>query len=328
MRTTSLLLVSLALIALAAITPAGAQNTRSWVSATGSDANPCTRAAPCLTFQRAHDQTNAGGVVNCANSGDFSDDAGLLASLLVTKSITLDCKGTSARLHAHLQSGVAVRIMAQGATVTLRHLTIQGGGSGLTGVRLERGSTLHVEHCRISGFVRSAAPVGTAIEFEPEGSPGKLFVSDSTLRDNERYGIVIFRTSRVVLNRVQMFNNTVGLNGNSQPDSGVVSVQMRDSVAAGNTLQGIIAIANEPGSSVVSVTLDRSAALLNEMAGIAAIGSGVPAPPTFVLLGKSAVSSNGTGLLPSGGGNILTYQNNHRAGNVADGAATATLSEQ
>ena len=79
---------------------------------------------------------------------------------------------------------------------------------------------------------------------------------------------------------------------------------------------------------MVSVTLDRSAALLNEMAGIAAIGSGVPAPPTFVLLGKSAVSSNGTGLLPSGGGNILTYQNNHRAGNVADGAATATLSEQ
>jgi hypothetical protein len=323
MRTTSLLLASLALATLAAITPARAQNTRSWVSASGSDANPCTRASPCLTFQRAHDQTNAGGILNCVNSGDFSNDAALLAALLISKSITVDCSGTSARLHANPQTGVAVRIMAQGVVVTLRHVAIQGGGNGTEGIRFEQGSALHVEHCRISGFVHGT-PAGVAIDFVPAaGSSGKLFVAGSTLSDNGRYGIFVFGASTVALNRVQMLNNVVGLLADSSPGSGAVSVQMRDGVAAGNTLQGIAAFANVPGSSVISVMADRSGSLLNEAWGMLASGDAA-----FVLLGKSSVLSNSLGLDHPAGAAIFTYQNNHRTGNISNGTATATLSEQ
>jgi hypothetical protein len=69
--------------------PAHALNDRSWVSGTGNDANICTRTLPCLTFSGALAKTNAGGVINCLDPGDFG-------TLAIGKSITIDCTGTSA----------------------------------------------------------------------------------------------------------------------------------------------------------------------------------------------------------------------------------------
>jgi hypothetical protein len=44
------------------IAPAAyAQATRTWVSGTGDDANPCSRTAPCKTFPGAISKTAAGG---------------------------------------------------------------------------------------------------------------------------------------------------------------------------------------------------------------------------------------------------------------------------
>ena len=50
---------------------ADAQTIRTYVSTRGSDANPCTRGAPCLTFQGALAKTTAGGEILALNSGDF-----------------------------------------------------------------------------------------------------------------------------------------------------------------------------------------------------------------------------------------------------------------
>ena len=83
----SLALVGMACFFLNAL-PAHAQLNRSWVASGGSDGNTCIRSAPCLTFQRAHDVTNAGGVMHCVDPGDF----GLLT---ITKSVTIDCTGTT-----------------------------------------------------------------------------------------------------------------------------------------------------------------------------------------------------------------------------------------
>jgi hypothetical protein len=46
---------------------------------------------------------------------------------------------------------------------------------------------------------------------------------------------------------------------------------------------------------------------------------------SFVVLGRSTVMSNSTGLALSGG-SIASYQNNHLTGNVIDGAPTAAFS--
>ncbi len=44
---------------------AQAQATRTWVSGVGSDANPCSRTAPCKTFAGAISKTATNGEINC-----------------------------------------------------------------------------------------------------------------------------------------------------------------------------------------------------------------------------------------------------------------------
>src|SRR5260370_34927307 len=44
---------------------------RTWVSGTGSDSNPCTRAQPCLTFYQAYGVTAVGGEIDVLNGGDY-----------------------------------------------------------------------------------------------------------------------------------------------------------------------------------------------------------------------------------------------------------------
>src|ERR1043166_2925032 len=70
------------------VLPASAQATRTWVSGVGSDANPCSRTAPCITFAGAISKTAAGGEIDCLDPGGFG-------AVTITKSMTIDC-GTNA----------------------------------------------------------------------------------------------------------------------------------------------------------------------------------------------------------------------------------------
>jgi hypothetical protein len=95
-------------------------NTKSWVSGAGSDAAACTRAAPCLTFNHAISQTNAGGSINCLDQGGFG-------TLTIDKAITIDCTGTLAGILVTSGSGIFVNAGANDV-VRLRGLSIEGVG--------------------------------------------------------------------------------------------------------------------------------------------------------------------------------------------------------
>src|SRR5262249_36847586 len=108
-----------ALLALGLI-PASAQAqgaTREFVSAPGSDGNPCSFAAPCRTFQHAHDTVAAGGEI------DVLDPAGY-GAVTITKSISIQ---------GHGFSGISA---SSGGTA----ITINAGTTGivnLTGLLIE-----------------------------------------------------------------------------------------------------------------------------------------------------------------------------------------------
>src|SRR5437870_5965018 len=103
--------LSLAVIALAspffAAAPAQAQNPRTWVSGVGDDLSPaCSRTAPCKTFAAAIAVTNAGGEINCVDSGGFG-------TLTIIKAITVSCEvGTAGILGTGGGSSVAIIINA------------------------------------------------------------------------------------------------------------------------------------------------------------------------------------------------------------------------
>lgn len=137
----------------AALTPpaAHAQATRTWVSGTGDDVNPCSRTAPCRTLAGAIEKTAAGGEIDAL-------DPGPLGAVTITKAITIDATGTTGGiLHA---GGNGIRIDA-GPTddVVLRGLHINGTGAspapacpnitGTNGILLEDARSLRVDDSKI-----------------------------------------------------------------------------------------------------------------------------------------------------------------------------------
>src|ERR1043165_5430181 len=106
-------LLATALLAVLYSAPASAQATRTWVSATGSDANPCSRTAPCQTFAGAFSKTATGGEINCIDPSGFG-------TLTITKSITIDCHDVFASvLHGGL-SGFTINFDSFAAADTAR----------------------------------------------------------------------------------------------------------------------------------------------------------------------------------------------------------------
>src|SRR3982751_3588239 len=97
---------------------------RTFVSASGGGA-ACTRAAPCATFQLAHDATDINGEINCVDAGDFGP-------VHITKSITIDCAGTVGSISAPTSDAILIDVI--GITVRLRNLTLEGFAAGFVGI--------------------------------------------------------------------------------------------------------------------------------------------------------------------------------------------------
>lgn len=140
------------LLPLLASAPAHAQATRTWVSGVGDDVNPCSRTAPCKTFAGAISKTAAGGEINCLDPAGFG-------TLTITKSITIDCRGTlGSVLNSGGINGFVINDSATSApntiAVTIRNVAINGAGTtlGLNGIRFISGRSLSVENVTIENF--------------------------------------------------------------------------------------------------------------------------------------------------------------------------------
>src|ERR1700760_3516883 len=116
MRKIGFVFASLSVVlGLGTATPGHAQTFHSFVAGNGSGTT-CTLAAPCSNIQAAVTATNAGGIVSCLDQAANSDGATVL-QVNITKSITIDCAGTSAAAYF-------VTINGTGIVVTLRNLQI------------------------------------------------------------------------------------------------------------------------------------------------------------------------------------------------------------
>lgn len=159
MKNIRFVLVAISLFAVASI--AQAQATRTWVSGVGDDVNPCSRTAPCKTYAGAISKTAAGGEISTLDPGGFG-------AVTITKSITIDGTGQHGSILYSLTNGVIVNAGANDE-VTLRNLSLNGGGNGVDGVRFLAGKKLTIEGCFITngtgdGVEVTNAGVGTSLE--------------------------------------------------------------------------------------------------------------------------------------------------------------------
>jgi hypothetical protein len=271
---------------------ANAQTNRTWVSGVGSDSNPCSRIAPCRTFNAAISLTNAGGEIDVLDPGDFG-------AVTITKSISIEARSTA----GVLVSGTDAIVVSApaGSFVVLRGLTIDGIGTGLAGIRFLTGGSLQIDDCTINNFTNPG------VEFAPnQATASKLIIKDTKIRNGSgptASGVHVAPvgggTATAMIDNVLVENCTTGFR---VEDNG--SVVIRHSIADNNATNGFLVLSNT--GATATMTLKDSVLTNNGTNGVKAQGYNASA-----FIGGNVIRGNAIGGFSVGvGAQIFTTGDN------------------
>lgn len=295
--------------------PAAAQATRTFVSAVGDDANPCSRTAPCRTFAGTISKTATGGEINCIDPGSFG-------TVTIAKSITIDCTGMIAGQTASTTTGITINPPAD-SFVRLRGLSITGAPTALpgnVGIRIIAPVTLLLEGVQFQGFT-AASPFGIGIYVTHTTGNVQLMVRDSSFSNMSLAGIKVEPAGAATAE--------VGVYNSSFFNAGADAVRF-STTGGGTTLTGRIVnssiSAGLPAANGLSIKAPTGTVrvLVKDSTITNALGNGISVNGTnsIVRVSGSAITNNARGLL---GSQIISYGNNVLAENTVDGSFTSTV---
>jgi hypothetical protein len=314
MKHTSIIVaVGLALAGVLPAAPLQALLGRTFVSSQGSDVNDCSRQFPCRHLQAALAATNAGGEIAVLDTGGFNSGS----TVTIDKAISIVNPGgfEAGIIVPSAGTGIVINAGASDA-VSLRGLTIEGGGTGSIGIGFNSGQSLTVQNCVIR-HMNSGGSAG--INFVPTAS-SSLFVSHTIVSDNGLVGIFVLPSGSgavsAVFNDVEANNNAYGILVNGIFTSGTIKATATGTVAAGNALYGFY---DQAASGTVTFMLDH-AVVANNAIGVYAYGTG-----TTVRLYQSMVTGNANGWDAANSAVVQSYGNNSINGNVANEAAPTSV---
>jgi hypothetical protein len=299
-----IMLASLLALGLGAA-PAQALNARSFISALGSDANPCTRPLPCRTLQTAHNNTNAGGEINMLDPAGYG-------AVTITKAISIVNDGVGSAGVLVPAAGIGIFINAGASdNIHLRGLIIEGAGVGITGIQFNAGQSLTIENC----VIRNVTSIG--LSFAPQAS-STLVMADTLLADNGAIGINVYpygtaAAVKAVLKNILVHNSYTALQVYGKSSTGTLDVTVKDSVFT-DSFYGIY-VQTDTSQSVTNVMVSNSVVANNE-AGVYSFGDGAT-----VRLAASTVTGNTSGWITAGPGVVLSYGDNNIDGNQFSQAA-------
>ncbi|MCE7795299.1 hypothetical protein LWE61_01870 [Sphingobium sufflavum] len=315
-------MIVLAALNIGFVNTVSAQLARTWVSGVGDDANPCSRTAPCATFASAVPRTLASGEVNCLDSGGFGP-------VTITKAITIRCDGGAIGGILAVDTDAIVVQAGIDDFVYLIGLDLEGMGrmvsgqpvaaGGLNGIHFLSGRSLTIENCSIRNFRQSG------IQYVSHNAFSFLNVSGTKIHNSgtegSAYGIYIspYGDGIVNITRSDIVGNTQGISVQGGAYTRKVAGVVSDTNVNANRLLGISILKNSAESLVLS--LDNVRVVGNGSYALVANGVG-----TGMLVGRSTINHNERGLLPVGGGLLISYGNNAVNGNNSrDGAFSSVI---
>lgn len=292
------LLDGIILAAFAACAGAAAPQ-RTFVSANGNDANPCSLTLPCRGFAAAVAAVTTGGEVVVLDSSGYGP-------FTIDRSVSVVAPaGVYAGISVPTGNGVTIGTAA--VDVVLKGLTINGIG-GANGILMTNGASLRIENCALTGFISiSTAAINIS-------AAAKLNISN-TLVANSNAGVVLDGGASADVSRLRAVNNaTFGIliGGTS---NAVTTAVVSDSVVSGSGSYGVAVLgqgANGAGGFGACTTCSREMTLVNSDVSNNAFGVASIGNAATVNVARSTISSNGgTGLEQAVAGSVLrSAQNN------------------
>jgi hypothetical protein len=286
---------------------AHAQLFRAYLSSSGSDANPCSVAAPCRLLPAAINAVTPGGEVWILDSANFNT-----GTVAIAKSVSiLAVPGQVASLVA-LSNAPAISISGD-VKVGLRNVVVTdlATAHGTDGISVTGGSAQSLLSVENSLFVNLQ---GHGISVH--GTPGRVTVKGSDFRNNLGYAVMAADGPTVEIADSRLFAN---LNGGvasfGSIDSTSTIVNVTDStIASCGSGPGVIASVNANAATKVMVT--RST--IHDCGfALYATAFGGPGSP-LVVVSNSTISGNQVGVAQGAGGVVRSLGNNYIEDNGPD----------
>jgi hypothetical protein len=198
--------------------------------------------------------------------------------------------------------------------VVIRGMTIEGGTTGLNGIRFIAGGSLSVENCTINNFSQRG------IDVEPSALTGTVtvMIKDTIIRNNiltpaTGTGVLLKAAGTAAINaymeNVTMDHNSFGLFAQQGTKVTVRNSSATNSVNAGFQASG----------GVVQMNLDQCISS-NNANGIRVSGAGA-----VIRISNTTLTNNGGGVNVDLSGQAFSLQNNLIAGNTSDIVNPGTL---
>jgi len=287
--------ITILLMALGFSALAGAQATRTWISGVGDDANPCSRTAPCKTFAGAISKTASAGEIDCLDPGGFG-------AVTITKPITLDCGPGVGSILVAGTNGILINTTGPSDAVTIRNLTLEGLATGLSGISIIAGNTVHIENVKIHDFT------GFGVQVNATANVNLSMHNVTIAADNATGGGVSVSTTLGIaiaeLRDIRVHNSQAGVQGGSN-----ASVNISNSDLSSNVFGALVTGAST-GIDLIGCQLNYNSS--------AAVQSNAA---SSVRVMSSTLHRNGIAFNPNGG-NLLSDGQNTNDGNTSNGSST------
>ena len=267
---------------------------RTFVASTGSDANPCSRIAPCRTFGAALAQTASGGEIVALDSGGYG-------AVTISQAVSIvAAPGIQASISP--SSGAAITVSAGPSdAVVLRNLYLNAQG-GQSGIEYYSAAALHVENLVINGFTN----IGIFMDL---ATAADLYVADTIIRNS---GGGIYLSSGSGIANVSIVRARVENNGYGVYASDNARASVKDTIVSGNAQTALYA---SSGASPVVLNLEGCVVSGNYY-GIYASSSSSTAT---VRVSNCSITGNNTGVFTSSNASTLSRGNNTLEGNTTNG---------
>jgi hypothetical protein len=259
--------------------------TRTFVSATGSDSNPCTITQPCASFAHAYSLTAPNGIIAALDPGKYGP-------LTIIGPITINGNGWSAITAPAAGNGITINAGASD-TITLTGLEIDGAGAGYDGIVFNSGGSLIVTNCLVKDFVENGSfsnTTGDGILIQPTSGNLNFIITETRVTNNQFNGIAYLAPSGSPNTKGVIDHVVATANGNGiviiplAVSGGKTLVAISNTVASDNGNSGFD-IDNSTSGAYLLVSIDNVSATENNT-GI--IANGTPE----VLLGRSVITLN------------------------------------